>query len=521
MEAGGGMGQSFERFGPYVLLRCSGAGGFGRVDLAVKGPSELAKVCVVKRMHDAERSPEIGARFRREAHIALRLTHGAIAQTVGVEEINGELCLLQEYVDGANLAQLVRRATPERLPVPVALHVVREVGRALAYAHGLGIVHRDVTLDNVMLSWTGEVKLIDFGIARANDDAMLTTAGVVVGRKTYTAPEVWSGARADARSDIYSVGIVLRQLVTGEDLDAAASADGSLPDLRTLRVEIADDVAGVITRALAAEPAQRWQSARELVEALGRLLPHGFEGETAVASFLGRHFDVRKERQILEEDLAAARQMLERGNSEGVTGSAPRRKRVIVFGAAVATAAVVAIVGAVALGRGRPRGPSVAEPARPRAAAILEPVPPAQTPQRAIVQPGAREEREPAKVEEVAPLPTGGPPRRAPAPGRTAQERRAPTSASAPVRPSADAADVLRNARESWDVGDIGGALLLAREAAAKGAGPEAHILVGTLLLKRGERAEAQRELDGVLRQDPGNQKAARLLELARRPEGQ
>src|SRR5665213_2692650 len=129
MQTEGVIEQDFRRFGPYVLLRCSGAGGFGRVDLALKGPPELAKVCVVKRMQQSERTPELEARFRREAHIALRLAHGAIAQTVGVEEIDGELCLLQEFVDGANLAQLLGRAAPDKIPPLVALHI----GRCLLY----------------------------------------------------------------------------------------------------------------------------------------------------------------------------------------------------------------------------------------------------------------------------------------------------------------------------------------------------------------------------------------------------
>ena len=217
--------QDFRRFGPYVLLRCSGAGGFGRIDLALKGSPQLAKVCVVKRMQTDERSPELAARFRREAEIALQLAHGAIAQTVGVEEIEGELCLLQEFVDGVNLRHLEAQCKPELVPLPVALHIVREVGRALAYAHGLGIVHRDVTPENIMLSYGGEVKLIDFGIARRSGDATLTQAGVVVGRETYTAPEVWAGNKADPRSDVFSLGVVLWQLVTGEDFQRAQEKD--------------------------------------------------------------------------------------------------------------------------------------------------------------------------------------------------------------------------------------------------------------------------------------------------------
>ena len=95
------------------------------MDLAVKGPPELAKVCVVKRMQKSDEAPDLEARFRREAQIALRLTHGAIAQTVGVEEIDGELCLLQEYVDGVNLRHLERQCAPDRVPLPVALQLER------------------------------------------------------------------------------------------------------------------------------------------------------------------------------------------------------------------------------------------------------------------------------------------------------------------------------------------------------------------------------------------------------------
>ena len=192
----------FRRFGPYVLVRCTGAGGFGRVDVALKGSTNLVKLCAVKRMRKDEYGADIEARFRREAQIALRLSHGAIAQTLGVEQIEGELCLLQEFVDGVNLSQLQSQSRPELLPVSVAVYLAREVGRALAYAHGCGIVHRDVTPDNIMLSFDGQVKLIDFGIARRTGDATLTHTGGVVGREIYTAPEVWAGGKAEAPSDI-------------------------------------------------------------------------------------------------------------------------------------------------------------------------------------------------------------------------------------------------------------------------------------------------------------------------------
>jgi serine/threonine-protein kinase len=147
-----------------VLVRCTGAGGFGRVDVALKGSPDLVKLCAVKRMRKDEYGADLEARFRREAQIALRLSHGAIAHTLGVEQIEGELCLVQEFVEGVNLSQLQSQSRPELLPVLVAVYVAHEVARALAYAHGCGIVHRDVTPDNIMLGFDGQVKLIDFGL---------------------------------------------------------------------------------------------------------------------------------------------------------------------------------------------------------------------------------------------------------------------------------------------------------------------------------------------------------------------
>ena len=143
----------------------------GRIDLALRAqPDGIPALCVLKRMHAELRSPEHDARFRREANIALQLSHAAIARTVGVEEIDGELVLLQELVHGVDVRLLgTRLATAgERVPLAIAVHVASEVARALAHAHAfgdLGIVHRDVTPDNIMLSFAGEVKLIEIGRA--------------------------------------------------------------------------------------------------------------------------------------------------------------------------------------------------------------------------------------------------------------------------------------------------------------------------------------------------------------------
>jgi serine/threonine protein kinase len=309
----------FRRFGSYVLVRCTGAGGFGRVDVALKGSPDLVKLCAVKRMRKDEYGAELEARFRREAQIALRLSHGAIAHTLGVEEIEGELCLLQEFVDGVNLSQLQSQSRPELLPGLVAVYVAREVARALAYAHGCGIVHRDVTPDNIMLGFDGQVKLIDFGIARGSGDATLTRRGVVVGREMYTAPEVWAGGKAGAQADIYSLGVVLWQLATGRGFQDIQNDRGvEVTDPRELNPNLSPELAGVILRALAPEPKDRFQSAGELAATLGAMLPAGFGGESNLAAVLSRHYNVERERKILADDIEAAKGLLaDQGEQSG------------------------------------------------------------------------------------------------------------------------------------------------------------------------------------------------------------
>jgi serine/threonine protein kinase len=514
MQAGGVIEQDFRRFGPYVLLRCSGAGGFGRVDLALKGPPELAKVCVVKRMQQSERTPELEARFRREAHIVLRLAHGAIAQTVGVEEIDGELCLLQEFVDGANLAQLLGRAAPDKIPLLVALHIGREVARALAYAHGQGIVHRDVTPDNVMLSWSGEVKLIDFGIARADSEAALTSAGIIIGRETYTAPEVWAGKKADARSDLFSLGVVLWRLLTGDQPEDVGTKSGAgLPDPCVVNPDLPLEVGTAVRRALEINPSLRWNSATEFGEALGRLIPAGFQSEPEVAGVLSRYFNVETERKILDEDLAAAKRVLATdADPEVFPSQAAGGQRKVLFGGAVLLGVLVGIGGSIALRLSRSDSSAapalaasevIAQPklsltAQPTEPAAVPAAVPAKTTAAGISKQGA------VVVRDIHLRPPGHEVKRAAEPPRS------------PARPPLESArETLKRARIAWDAGDVVGALSLARQAVTAGGGAEAHVLVGTLLLKENQRPEARHELDEALRLDPTNRTASKLLELA------
>jgi len=504
--------QDFRRFGPYVLLRCSGAGGFGRIDLALKGRPDLAKICVVKRMLEGERGPEIEARFRREAQIALQLSHGAIAQTVGVEQIEGELCLLQEFVDGVNLRHLQNQCDPELVPVPVAIHIVCEVARALAYAHGFGIVHRDVAPENVMLGFDGQVKLIDFGIARGPDDATLTETGTVVGRETYTAPEVWAGGKADPRADVFSLGVVLWQLATGRGFQEVQNEKRKeIPDPCGVNEGLPRELGDVILRALATDPDARFQSARQFLESLGPLQLPGFVAEPALAAFLARHFNVEREKRILADDVAAAKRLL--GAPIGM--APPRRALRGVAGVMTGVVLAVLVVAIVARTMRRSDGRLGAVPtgSASKSGVVLEELP-LVAPAPAAISPPGQVHLETDEDAKTALSRRSGLPR---LPLSPRAEGPKPIRKAATTNSDATGLELLKQARERWDTDDVDGALSLAKRAAERGGGSDAHVLIGTVLLKKEHPRDAEREFQEALRLNPGNEKASRLLRLSLR----
>jgi serine/threonine-protein kinase len=538
-----GDGES-QRLGPYVVMRTSGAGGMGRIDLGLRAEADgTARLCVLKRIHAELRSRQQEARFRREANIARQLSHGAIAQTFGVEEIDGELLLVQEHVHGVDIRQLeTRLATAgERVPVTTTVHIVSEVARALAHAHAFGdrgIVHRDVTPDNVMLSFAGEVKLVDFGIARSNVDATLTSSGHIVGRPRYTAPEVWEGTQADRRADIYSLGVVLWQLLTARRFEdvRAVRGEGAPPAPSMHNPEVTEQLDAVVGRALAPDPRRRFQHAGELQEALRPFLQGGFLGGPAVAALLGRHFDVARERRMLAEDVERAKRFLPVLPAGGMADGASPAPVAAPLAAAPADAAVAAasggrraklVTGTVAAGVvvavallglfGRPAGrPAVmaspaGEPAR--AAPDPEPARAAREPEPARAAPDpepARAAREPI---------VRSPPSPAPHPRLVAASAgRARPLETKVGRPNAavSADELLRRARDRFDLGETEAALALAREAATAGARAPAHVLIGKALMSERRFDEAERAFAEAVRLDPADGTAAHLLAVVR-----
>jgi serine/threonine-protein kinase len=272
----------------YRLLEVIGDGGMGRVFRA----EQLAtgRTVALKLLHSEFCGvADVVQRFEREAEVTTQLSHPHIVKTVEFGKWEGRLYLAMEFLAGRSLADLLDKSG--RLSVKRTIAIMRPVLDALEYAHGLGVVHRDLKPDNIMLVPTRGVfsregvKLLDFGIAKLADDGQtherkLTQIGMVLGTPGYMSPEQAAGQTADVRSDLYSCGVILYEMLAGRRPFEAASGlevlgmqmSGPPKALRDIAgdASIPSRLEGVVMRALTKQPAERFQSARALREALDR-----------------------------------------------------------------------------------------------------------------------------------------------------------------------------------------------------------------------------------------------------------
>jgi hypothetical protein len=228
-------------------------------------------------------SPALAERFVREARTVARLEHANIVPIYKVGGYKNEvLYIVMRCVDGPSVRKLIE--TEQRLPIADAARVARQVADALAHAHRHGIVHRDIKPDNILLDSTGRVVVTDFGIAKAAEAATpshLTTEGMVVGTPQYMSPEQATGDSTDGRSDVYSLGVVLYHMLAGTppfDGETAQAilmkqATATPVPIRRLRRHVSQPLAAVLERMLAKDPAERYQTAEEVSQALVNALP--------------------------------------------------------------------------------------------------------------------------------------------------------------------------------------------------------------------------------------------------------
>jgi serine/threonine protein kinase len=255
------------RIGPYRVERELGQGAMGRVLLCVderSGRQAALKTLALSREFQGEALTEARQRFFREAETASRLHHPDIVAVLEAGEDEGVAFIAMELLAGHDLDE--HAAARQLLPVTEVLEIVARVAQALAHAHRQGVTHRDVKPANIMVDpLTGSVKVTDFGIARIIDSTQ-TRTGLVLGTPSYMSPEQMAGARIDGRSDLYSLGVTLFQLLTGQ-LPYRGGSMSSLiqaiahepaPDIRSLRPELSQALADVVALALGKHPDRRY-----------------------------------------------------------------------------------------------------------------------------------------------------------------------------------------------------------------------------------------------------------------------
>jgi serine/threonine-protein kinase len=254
--------------GRYQVVRKLGAGGMANVYLAED--QELGRRVAIKILNDRHANDEqFVERFRREAKNAAALSHPNIVSIYDRGEAEGTYYIAMEFLEGRSLKELVVQRGPA--PIPVTVEYARQILSALRFAHRHGIVHRDIKPHNVLVDAEGRVKVTDFGIARAGASEM-TEAGSIVGTAQYLSPEQARGTDVDQRSDLYSLGIVLYELLTGAlpfngdtPVEIAMKHLSTVPEAPSAkRPEIPRDLDLIVTRALAKDPADRYQSAEEM-----------------------------------------------------------------------------------------------------------------------------------------------------------------------------------------------------------------------------------------------------------------
>jgi serine/threonine-protein kinase len=413
--------------GKYRVLAQLGQGGTAYVSLAaLRGPSGFNKLVVLKSMkHSLKSEPEFARMFMTEARLAARLNHPNIVQTNEVFEFHGLPVIVMEYLEGQPLSNiLVRGAGTGSFTLAMHLRVLADTLGGLHYSHELedydgtplGVVHRDVSPHNVFVTFDGQVKLLDFGIAKLAGSHSETATGVIKGKLRYMPPEQIAAEGVDRRSDIYSMGVMLWEALTGKKMwqglsDATVMnriLGGQVVRVRDLNPNVAPELERIVEKALAGERDERFGSALEMQAALDEYIdalddpPHHRDLGKAVATLFAE--ERKQTRQVIEEQLSKVARLsqseyervqpIELTTFASVSGAMPARtsfsdeqaqaaRRTQAIG--IAALLVTSLVLLVAFGWGYFRRPEAASVAA--ASSIVMPAPAApELPKRVTVR---------------------------------------------------------------------------------------------------------------------------------------
>ncbi|MBU1070171.1 protein kinase [Myxococcota bacterium] len=220
------------------MLEPLARGGMGQVYLAVYGEPGLEKFCAIKKILSSSQTAEALLRFQSEVEITLRMSHGNLVSVFDVGVLGQEAYMAMELVEGENLRMIWNQCAQARVPfpLPVIVYAMKEAARGLAYAHnfnGMDLVHRDVSPPNLMFTFSGEIKVLDFGLALSGQNRRFTKPGIIYGKMPYLAPEQAAGEEMTGSTDVYSLGILFWELVTGHRLFEPGKEEDMMRDLKT------------------------------------------------------------------------------------------------------------------------------------------------------------------------------------------------------------------------------------------------------------------------------------------------
>lgn len=278
----------------YILGSKIASGGMAEIHLGKQVSKDgFERICAVKRiLPHLSSNRDFIEMFRDEAHICKKLQHTNIVRIEGFEDIDGSFAIIMEFVDGSDLRSILSSCerSKTRLSVPMALFVAAEAARGLHYAHMkrdevsqalLGIVHRDISPQNIMISYEGEVKITDFGIAKAKNKSTETQTGTVKGKYSYMSPEQITAQKVDRRADIFSLGIVLWEMLAMRKLFQAGNDVTTIGRVRNCKItvslakenkDVTPELEKLVLRCLAKSPKERYQTADDMEKAIRKFL---------------------------------------------------------------------------------------------------------------------------------------------------------------------------------------------------------------------------------------------------------
>ncbi len=316
--------------GKYEILTRLSIGGMAELFLAfIPGPGGFRKFVALKQiLPDIKADESFVKMFLDEARITAAFSHSNIGQVYDLGEDHGELYLAMEFISGQNLEQIIKRAARREylLPIGFSCRVVRDACLALHYAHHFTdaagrpapVVHRDVSPKNVMVTYTGDVKMIDFGIAKAKNRLNRTQVGIVKGTSGYMSPEQVKGEQLDGRTDLFAAAVMLHELLTGQRLFTASNdaammlkiAQADVPHPKSLNPKVPDALDAVVMKALSRKKEDRYATGKELAKAIDQAC-----GEMAEEELLAQIMS-----ELFDDKIQTTRALLELANADDTGG---------------------------------------------------------------------------------------------------------------------------------------------------------------------------------------------------------